>query len=385
MPFNMLPREESPLANIGEAIQGLAQRKLKDMDRKGLESIFGMSEDEARFISNQPPEIQQKYLAPYSQGLQALQGMNQGNEGGPPVPKTPSEAFSPQYLTQAQQYLQSPEAQQELSPEEIQQGQQKIQQLLENPQMVQQRFAGGQGAQPQAGQGQEVNNQQGSQRLQQESQPSFKQAYARGLYENSYENSGAGEKIKFQKQKQIDSKYRKFTDEIVSQDNSADEILNIVKTMRELRQTGKVASGFQGRFVAKQMQSPETQQYVKNGDRLASLLASLEGGRQSAYRLKFTRGQKPNIDIDSKAQKALEDNIEREALSVKKRGDALGFIVAANDGLPDNAPKVLKDTLKDMEVAPKVPQGTPDGASVEDIYGQEWVVKNGKAELVGGL
>lgn len=156
-------------------------------------------------------------------------------------------------------------------------------------------------------------------------------------------------------QSKIDATNKKPVEELrVAVDNSK-KMLELVDEMDALLGSGKVATGFKGKWQPRYLQNAETQQYAAKADELAILLAGAQRGVPSAYRIKVAQQTKPSIEQELLAQKGLQNDIRNKALDVIKRGDILDEIIQENDGYqPANIATLINQRYQQANKEPQL-------------------------------
>jgi hypothetical protein len=91
----------------------------------------------------------------------------------------------------------------------------------------------------------------------------------------------------------------------------AQQTTEILDSMEELLNTGKVASGIKGRALPEWLQTDETQLFDKYSNTLAGLLAQ-QYGVPTGMKIKFSQSQKPNISQNAGTQRELIKRLRQE-------------------------------------------------------------------------
>ncbi len=77
-----------------------------------------------------------------------------------------------------------------------------------------------------------------------------------------------------------------------------------VREWEQLMDSGKVASGFKGRYLTRWLQNKETQRFDQIGDEVAAELAGGAGSIAGIGKIRFRKNAKPSLDLDPGAQRA---------------------------------------------------------------------------------
>ncbi len=123
----------------------------------------------------------------------------------------------------------------------------------------------------------------------------------------------------------------------------------ILNEMKNLWATGKVATGFKGRFGPEQIQNDETQLFDKNSNRLADLLL-VGRGPLTAAKIKFAMSQKPNIGQNKGTQIKLIETLLKDTEKENVKQQIFEQILDENGGMqPPNLKNLVNQRFREYE------------------------------------
>lgn len=143
---------------------------------------------------------------------------------------------------------------------------------------------------------------------------------------------------------------KKFLDTLGESAPGAERMYELLNELDTLDQTGKVATGFKGKYVPLWAQNPETQRYAAIANELATLVSDNARGRPSAFRLKVVQASKPNIEQDLLTRGGIKESIRKQVQRILDKRDIVDDILKENGGYqPANINALVDQRYKDIE------------------------------------
>lgn len=170
-------------------------------------------------------------------------------------------------------------------------------------------------------------------------------------------------------QKQINTLNNPYVKEREKNYESNNEKKRLLKDLKELWETGKVATGWSGRLKPGQLQNTETRTFDSLSTQLQEQL--LRGkGVLTAAKIKFAENQKPNITQDRETQigiiNRLIEGTEQEDLEQQAYED----IIEVNGGFqPPNLKNLVNQRLRQIQEAKK--KSNPQESIAQEIPGKQ--------------
>lgn len=307
MAMQILPRTpgfgEAFGTGLGAGLAQLAQDKYGQLQKgkiaRQLESM-GVPMSDAQYISGLPEQYQ----------LQALSMLNLGG------------AEQQQQANPIQQMMSQLASQQQEQPQQQIGGSGNLSGLQNLP--ISELLAQLQGKQGQQSMSvmQPTQQQMAPQQQEIQQQPVENKPYRSSLI-------GGGKKPE-QQQRAINSNNAPYLKELDKGVVLAEKMNDLANEMDELLSTGKVYTGGWGKIIPGVAQNTETQRFVALSNELAGLLAS-QSGVATNFKIKLAQSMKPNVEQSRSTQKALVENVRKQADKILERNRLKDELIASNN------------------------------------------------------
>ncbi len=320
--------------------------------------------------NSQYDQLKQQYSdMGQQQGDQELEQVLQGEP-------TPEGYENPKVQQALMQYIQSPQAQQEYTPEQLQKAQQKIQsyaQKSQQPSPTQQLM--GQAPQQSAQGGLSPQDKLYDQLL---NVVPNKFEYdvlkeRRALRQGITGNPALDEKKRLNQERHIEklkAQDKTFIDKQHVRDTAADVILQKGGKVLDLltKPDSDVAEGAYGEYVPLWFQSEDSRRVDTLTDDIAAELTALQSGQQTISKIRFNKGRKPSLNMDRNTQIEKTYDLLEDAAAIKLETDITDYII---DQYPGSYPENLKHDVRKLynkldNHIPKVEEGMQQGDGFED-------------------
>jgi hypothetical protein len=354
---------------LSEGIQQLANVKLQSMQRETTRKHITAAHPELppealNYILDQEPKKQAELLQEYEQGLntwkanqqgaqqQQIQTQQQGNN-------VSDGEFDDQDLSQIAQYLDSPEAQQELTPEEIATGKQKLQARAQQAQVPQQEQAV-------------------PQQLPQK--PSFGEAIG-GRGAGKTAEGGRTEKqeaMAFKTQESIapflETEAKDYRANLAASKLAQKMLTNLQEHKKEW--PGALVGNLPGPAQSLLVRNKHVREYVANANELVTLLAGTRKGVPTNFKIKLEQLSKADLGMPIGTQEEILKNIiaKKDEASDRQR-----FINSQkkNGEYPHDLPQMVAQFDLAQDEPLSHPQFYKDGTVIEEDDGKQYILKNG--------
>jgi len=363
MPVQSIPRSESwgerlfkAPEGLSEALSSLANAKIQQIQekkaRQDLHNAFpDMDPGAINFLASRPPKEQLEYLQQYAAGSSALQQEQQ---------------------TQRQQQEQGLQALLGLQQEQQQKGQFPYRPGFQGAK--QQQYGGAEQ--------QEIAQQiqQAQQQLAKSKKPiSFAQALGAG--------PGKAATVNVKMQEHIDKKNSKFNEKINQYRVGAEDIVDNLRAIMDLIDSGKVEFGLLGNLKERTplnagfpLMNDETQQFVTLINDTVDKDSAFTKGVATNFKIKLKQSAKPHLGLSKESARDRVERMLQEKLKVIRMGDIRDKLIEQNGGVePDNLETLTyKEFTKSKNQKPPVPEGAQENDVYEDesMPGVRWRVKN---------
>lgn len=146
------------------------------------------------------------------------------------------------------------------------------------------------------------------------------------------------------RQKRIDLSNKPFLTKLDTALESAERIKELTNEMQTLLDTGKVTSGFYGKYAPIQFLNDESQAFDAKSKELAALLGATKG-TASNFKIQLAQDYKPNLGQSTSTQQKLLTDALKLADRIIRTGDIRDSVIEDNNGVqPENlSGKVLKE------------------------------------------
>lgn len=344
--------------SVGHGISALAKTKLERMKENEDIKLFtslGIDPIEARLINKLPEKQRSSALASVLESLQKEKQSEQIGYQGQAEEPTTAMTRAPQQASSLSNILggQSNQAQpniggataggvsMDLLPEPLRQALEEARNPRKQEQAAQQNVQ----YEP------EQQNVQPGSNLEQQQTPKAAGKHDRliaALRSGNKTNEVAQERARTVKQTSINNQNKPFNAMLDKAQANAEESIDAADHIINLVKTGKVASGFGGKWPL-WMQNVETQDFAKYSDILAQQISG-QSGVSGAFKIKFAKGQKPNLEDSTQTQLNSAYQVKEKAQKALRKIAIRDELIAENGNeQPANLASLVNKRIKELD------------------------------------
>lgn len=343
---------------VGHGVSALAKTKLerlKENEDIKLFTSLGVDPIEARLINRMPEKQRAEALATTLERLQGEQKAEQVGYQGQTEEPAAAMTRAPQRNTSLSNILggQSSQTQpniggataggvsMDLLPEPLRQALEEARNPRKQEQASQQNVQ----YEP------EQQNVQPKPNLEQQPAPKAVGKHDRliaALRSGNKKDEQAEERARITKQTSINNQNKAFNTMLDKAQANAEESIDAADHIINLVKTGQVASGFGGKWPL-WTQNTETQDFAKYSDILAQQISG-QSGVSGAFKIKFAKGQKPNLEDSTQTQLNSAYQVKEKAQKVLRKIAIRDELIAENGNeQPANLASLVNKRIKELE------------------------------------
>ncbi len=140
---------------------------------------------------------------------------------------------------------------------------------------------------------------------------------------------GNNEKQLLARQKAINTMNAPYVKNLSKGIDNAESALDALQNMKQLLQSGKVATGLKGKLTPGFFLNTESQLFDKYSNQLAQQLSG-QTGVPTGFKIKFALTQKPNLEQNFKTQETLTNKLIEDAEKILLKGQIRDMIIEEN-------------------------------------------------------